>query len=364
MAEYGLQIGTPKVASLGPITFGPGDVLFLADNVRAVVYAIAVPDEGSAGAEAFELDDLDSKLAGLLGCEVDDVIIADMAVHPVSGNVFLSVMRGRGAAALPVLVKVDRHDGALSEVSLQGVAFAETAIANAPSEDDPRTVTLLPDAPDGEEIELGGHKLRVARPPARTSTVTDMAYVDGVLFVAGLSNEEFASNLRRIACPLPGEFIENSLAIVHVSHGRFETHAPIRRFLPYDGGQSILASYTCTPLVQFSLAELGSGSKAEGKTVAELGARSQPLDMVSFTQPDGEYLLICHSANPLMKLAVGEIATQEALTEPKEPRGVTRQVIDIPGVKLLANLNEECVLALQRDESGARHLRSLKTAAL
>jgi hypothetical protein len=98
--------------------------------------------------------------------------------------------------------------------------------------------------------------------------------------------------------------------------------------------------------------------------VAELGARSQPLDMIGFSQADGEYLLICHSANPLMKLSFREIESQDALTEPKEPRGVTRHVIDIAGIKLLANLNMDNVLALQRDESGARHLRSLKTAAL
>jgi hypothetical protein len=364
MADYGLRIGTPEIASLGPITFGPDDILFLADNVRAVVYAVELPAHEAPPAETFELDDVDTKLAGMLGCTTEDVVIADMAVHPRSGNIFLSVMRGRGAAALPVLVEVDQHDGAIREVALEGVPYAEVSISNAPGEDDPRTDTLLPDAPDGEEIELGGHKLRVARPPARTSTVTDMAYVDGVLFVAGLSNEEFASNLRRIAFPFSGDVLDNSLEIFHVSHGRFETHAPIRKFLPYEGGRSILASYTCTPLVQFSLDDLTSGSKVDGKTVAELGARSQPLDMIGFSQADGEYLLICHSANPLMKLSFREIESQDALTEPKEPRGVTRHVIDIAGIKLLANLNMDNVLALQRDESGARHLRSLKTAAL
>ena len=52
------------------------------------------------------------------------------------------------------------------------------------------------------------------------------------------------------------------------------------------------------------------------------------------------------------------------MTEPREPRGVPRDEIHVPGVKKLANFNGDYVLALQRDESGTRHLRSLKTASL
>ena len=91
---------------------------------------------------------------------------------------------------------------------------------------------------------------------------------------------------------------------------------------------------------------------------------NQPLDIVAFDQGGSEYLLIAHSTHPLMKIACSDIDTQEALTEPQEPRGVPRDEIDIPGVKKLANFNGDYVLALQRDESGTRHLRSLKTASL
>ena len=66
-----------------------------------------------------------------------------------------------------------------------------------------------------------------------------------------------------------------------------------------------------------------------------------------------------------MKIACSDIDAQEALTEPKEPHGVPRDEIDGLGtVRRLANLNGDYVLALQRDESGVRHLRSLKTASL
>jgi len=56
-----------------------------------------------------------------------------MAVHPRSGNVYLSVQRGRGAAAQAVLVRVDRPDGSVTDVSLDDVPVAEAAIGDAPA---------------------------------------------------------------------------------------------------------------------------------------------------------------------------------------------------------------------------------------
>src|SRR4051812_39600788 len=75
-----------------------------------------------------------------------------------------------------------------------------------------------------------GRKIRILRRPARQATVTDMAYIDGQLLVAGMSNEEFSSNLRRIAFPFADGMVDNSLEIFHVSHGKWETAAPIRTF--------------------------------------------------------------------------------------------------------------------------------------
>ena len=40
--------------------------------------------------------------------------------------------------------------------------------------------------------------------PVAASTITDLAWVDGVAVVAGLSNEEFTSRLRRVPYPFDG----------------------------------------------------------------------------------------------------------------------------------------------------------------
>jgi hypothetical protein len=261
-------------------------------------------------------------------------------------------MRGRGEAAIPVLIKVGT-DGRLSEVSLENVPFSQSLIEDAPAEDDPRIV---------------------ARDKLRTVTVTDMAYVDGMLMVAGASNEEFASTLRRIPFPFNGATQTNSLEIFHVSHGRYETVAPIRTFVPYEHNTSLLASYTCTPVVHFSLRDIKSGTQLKGRTVAELGAHNRPLDIVSYVSGGEEYLLIANLNHPLAKIACKDIDRQGPLTVtdrslderrdgPLSPLvGVPRQDLPHPGVRRLANLNGSYVLMLQED--AGIHLRSYATATL
>jgi hypothetical protein len=262
-----------------------------------------------------------------------------------------------------VLIRIGCLDGSITDVVLEDVPCAETTIADAPAEDDERLDITLPMGDEGEELKVGERTIRILRRPIRTSTVTDMAYLDGTLLVAGLSNEEFSSKLRRIPFPFSDDAVDNNLEIFHVSHGKWETAAPIRTFVPYDGGRSILASYTCTPVVHFPLADLEPGTKTVGRTVAELGAMNQPLDMVSFVLDGQEHLLVANSNHGLIKIACRDIDGQEGLTEPREPVGVPRETEDLQGVTRLANLNGSHVLALQTD-GGRLHLRSLKTASL
>ena len=343
LGRYGLEIGTPGIKSVGSLAFGPEGILFVGDNVGAAIFAIDVGDADAAHEElTINVDKLDTSLAAFLGCSRDDVFIKDMTVHPSSQNVYLSVMRGSGEAAIPVLVKVG-PDGALSEVPLEDVPFSQTLIEDAPDEDDPRLVS---------------------REKLRTVTVTDMAYVDGVLLVAGASNEEFSSTLRRITFPFKGNTLTNSLEIFHVSHGRYETAAPIRTFVPYAGSTSVLASYTCTPVVQFSLSDLKSGTQVKGRTVAELGAHNRPLDMMSYVHDNEEYLLISNSLHPLIKIACRDIDGQGPLTQPTEPVGVPRQALPHQGVSRMENLNGSHVLMMQQDDSGNINLRSYDIATL
>ena len=42
--ERGMTIGNPAIRAVGPITFGPDGILFIADNVSAQVLAVDVAD--------------------------------------------------------------------------------------------------------------------------------------------------------------------------------------------------------------------------------------------------------------------------------------------------------------------------------
>lgn len=362
-SKHGFKPGDPGVRSVGALTFGPDGVLFVADNREAKIFAIDVEDRGRPAARPVELDKLDTRLAAYLGCGKDDISIRDMAVHPASQAVYLSVMRGLGDAALPVLARI-APDGTIGDVPLKNVAFSEVAIKDAPSVDDERKEGRLAGPNEGEEMQLpNGKTLRVAWDRLRTITVTDLKYLNGMLIVAGASNEEFSSTLRRIPFPFTSDQGTSSLEIFHVSHGKYETHSPIRSFVPYRDGAGILASYTCTPVVHFSLADLAPGAQAKGRTVAELGAMNTPLDMVAFERDGEGYVLVSNSSHGLFKIALRDVETQPGLTEPQGAVGVPRTTLPQEGVSRMAMVGDS-VLMMQADGAGDLHLRPYACAAI
>src|SRR4030095_7169541 len=133
--------------------------------------------------------------------------------------------------------------------------------------------------------------------PERSFTVTDMKWRDGELFVAGLSNQDFASTLRRIKYPFDAQQSITSVEIYHTGHNLIETRAPIRAmsFATLGGKPYLVAAYTCTPIVLIPLDELKDGTHIRGKTIAELGYGNTPADLIAFSKTDQgktEYFLL------------------------------------------------------------------------
>ncbi len=336
--------GNPAVMSLGAMTFGPENVLFVGDTKGAAIYALDVEDhETNRGQAPINIENIDRRIAASLGTRVEDIVIHDMAVHPASQNVYFSVSRGRGNDAKPVLLKVDVM-GMVQEVPLEDIKYSRAEITNAPKE--------------GQTVGRRGT-------PARTLTVTDLAYADGEVFVAGLSNEEFASNLRRVPFPFDGRLQATSLEIYHVSHGRNETHAPVMTFTPHmvDNELNIVAAYTCTPLVTFPLTKLRNGEHVFGKTIAELGAGNRPLDIIAVELNGSQQLLVANSRHPLMKINPRDFLGATALVSPTKENGVGFMPVEEQGIVQLDNLNRDHVLVLQRSGDGL-DLRSLPKRGL
>ena len=218
------------------------------------------------------------------------------------------------------------------------------------------TETMLPNAP---EADPG------ARRNPRASSITDMAYVDGRLFMAGLSNEEFSSKLRSVQYPFTAVDEGTSVEIWHAAHGQFETHSPIYTFVPYtvDGEQNLIAGYLCTPLVKFPVDQLQPGAKVMGTTIAELGNRNRPLDMVVYQKDGKDYLLMSNTSRGVMKIPTENFADQPGLTDPVPDgsfAGIGAETIaQMAGVEQLDLLDDQHAIVIARNDAGQANLEAV-----
>jgi hypothetical protein len=334
-----LTAGKAELQSAGVMTFGPNGVLFVADSLGAMIYAIDTQDRTASTAAEMNVTGLRDKVAGLLGTTPDQVLINDIAVNPISRNAYLSVARGLGPTAAAVIVRVTPA-GQLSTLSLDNVKHSKVALPNPGN-------------------------VGTGRANARAQSITDMGIADGRLFVAGLSNEEFSSTLRSVPLPFPSSIDKGtSIEIWHANHNRFETNAPVRVFVPYKIGQqqNILAAYTCTPLVKFDVSSLKPGTKVMGTTIAELGMGNNPLDMFVYNKEGKEFFLMSNDRRGIMKLPTANIGATPAITERVQgTAGVPYETITaLTNVQQLDKFSEQQALILQLNSGSL----DLKTVAL
>jgi len=287
-----LKAGKADLKSVGVLAFGPDGVLFAGDSMGGQIFAIDTQDRTASTAAAVEVMGLTAKIAAMLGTTADQIAVNDIAVNPASKKTYVSVSRGVGVDATPVIVRIDTT-GKLEALSLDNVKHASV---------------LLPNPVNASTGGRGGN--------ARLQAITDLAFVDNRVYVAGLSNEEFSSTLRAIPFPFNSADKGANVEIWHASHNRFETNSPIRTFLPYkvNGEQTILASYTCTPLVKVPVASLQSGAKVKGTTIAEFGAGNTPLDMIAYNKGGKNYILMSNTSRGVMKFAADGLETFNPIT--------------------------------------------------
>jgi hypothetical protein len=335
------QVGKPALKSAGPLAFGPEGVLFVGDPRGAALFAIGVePAESASSGETVKFEGVNVQLAALVGIKPDELLINDVAVQPGSSVVFLSASRGRGPDAEPLLAKITAA-GKLTLLSLDNVPYAKVELTNAPGPD---------------EVDKRGNRLR-------QDSITDLHFVDGRVFVAGLSNEEFASKLRSIAFPFTGSDPGAGVEIYHGAHGQFETRSPVRTFVPFNvhGEPHLLAAYTCTPLVTFPVSDLKPGMKLRGTTVAELGNRNRPLDIIAYQKDGRTFLLLANSARGVMKIATDTIDQQASISQPvKGTAGLSYDTVEgLKGVEHLDKLGDAHAVLLVRTENGALNLQTV-----
>ncbi len=336
--KAGFVVGNPEMNSIKAIAFGPENILFVGDNTGRSLYAIDVKDSRRTTTKAFNMAGLNEKLAAAMGAFKDDITIQDMAVNPLSKNVFFAVSKERGNETHYALFRLG--DDGLREFSLEEVSHSKMAIANSPTT-----------------------KHKIWNRPSRTYTVTDLHYANGEVIVAGLSNEEFSSGLRRVPFPFNEKMVTTGIQVYHVTHGTNETHAPIHRFLPVklENQWHVVAGYMCTPLVTFKMSELNGNKKLVGKTVAEIGAGNTPTGIISYNYQGNDYVLVGNNVHPLTKISGKDLFNAKAIKAPSRDRGVKKENVKMGSISHIADYDEEHILLIIRDKNKGTY--NLKTVA-
>jgi hypothetical protein len=297
-----LTPGNIELKSAAQLAFGPDGILFIADSHSAIIFAVDTKDMAPAASPSnLEVKGINTKIAALLGLSADDILINDFKVSPYSKAVYFAVSRGRGADAKPVVLRMD-GTGKMTEFGLSNVRYASLSLPDAGNWN-----PKLDRTPNGS---VNGNP--------RIQSITDMNYVNGKVLVAGISNEEFASDLRAIPFPFRTAEKSTGIQIWHSAHGRYETASPVRTFVPYtiNKEEYILAAYTCTPLVKIPVNSLKPGAKITGTTIAELGESNRPLEMISYRRDGHDYALMSNNKRGVMKINFDNLGNYKAITPP------------------------------------------------
>ena len=284
----GLNSGTgPKPVSIDRLAFSPYGALFIADNQGAAIYAVDL--DRSTGAPGLKsVEHIEKQVGALIGSDAGKFYFTDLAVDPKTGQGYLGAVMSSGGSAL---FRVDGA-GVVTPVALDKLTYSEVDI--------PNPMPLVP-----------GYRA------TRDTTVTSMAYDNGRLYVAGLSNEEFSSKLRSIPYPFRSESRGAGIEIFHTSHGQMETRSPVYTLLPMRFGEKmeLLAAYICTPLVRLPEDALKDGAGLRGTTIAEMGRHNRPIDMVRYTKDGQDWLLMANSRRGVLKVPVSAVQDAQEIPE-------------------------------------------------
>jgi len=332
--------GTPEIKSINVISFAPEGVLMIGDGAASQVLAIQTGDASRRGTLMNKIEGVDAKMAGRLGAKADGIEILDMAVNPASGTVYFAVRKQDDKSYL--ILTVDAS-GEIGEFELDDVEYAR--------------------------IRLSAGKVVIRN-------ITDVAWADGKVVASGRGTETFASAIFSIDAPLSHDSVGSvySAETYHVSHGRWETKAPMSVLIPLkeDGKSYVVGAFSCTPVVKYPLDSIEPGAQVKGTSVIELGSGNRPIDMFVYEKDGEPYVLtntfrFHHERRPFGPspywtvkfeqglLAENEKVNKEAIRRLKGSEPATPKIEMIEayhGVMQMDKLDDKRAVALRETEGG------------
>ncbi|MEO0382489.1 MAG: hypothetical protein AAF234_02965 [Pseudomonadota bacterium] len=300
----------------GALEFSDDGTLFVGDNYSGAIYAFDLT-EGDTPEQVMPVNiaDIDVRIADALGVAQSALAINDMAVHPITADIYISVTRIGNFESAPAIMRVSQT----AEIELMDLAaldFDMQMLEHYPDQETtfrPRGLGQNP--PLVRDIAKGDITIS-------SLAIMDMEYHDGELFVAGVAFDNFLSTLRRMDFPFTAEQTAANVEMYHISHDQYETRAPIRAMSIHeiDGEMQLVAAYTCSPVVLIGLDDIVDGAQISARTIMDYG-NGQPMDMVAFQYQGEEMLFLTNNSRSPHVLPVAGFAGAQPLTPEDFPRG-------------------------------------------
>lgn len=336
-----MELLEKSIEGASVLSFGPDNILFIGDSKKGRIYAVPTNAEVLQVPVPFNVVGVDKMIAGKLGVTSSDIIINDMQIHPVSQEAYIAVKNGHAPSARSLIAVISPSDNEVRFLDLSDPEIATVSIKD-PRKDDFNFWRNL---------------------PATTFNITDIDYHDGYVYAAGLTNGDFASTLRKIKYPFDGTQDKVAgIEMYHAVHTQMETRAPIRTmtFAEVNGEPTLIAAYTCTPLVSIPASQINEGEHIKAKTVAELGYGNTPIDMITFMaqEMDGSFdrkLLIINKERSASVISMKDFAKAnlgEGLTAGKftwGPEGVQTFPVPLGGAMQISEQNAMMLTVLRRN---------------
>jgi hypothetical protein len=253
--------GNPKLKSIESIAFGPNGLLLIGGGTQVVT--VETGDTKETAWSKTEVANIDQLLAGKLGLTAKDIEIKKLAVNPASKKAYVAIRSLKGNQY--VILTVDGA-GKVDEFSLDNVKFNSYPLA------------------------VGDKAI---------TKITDLTWAGNRIVVATQAGDTFGSRVFAINPTAKDGLTSFSTETFHTGHNKMETKAPIICLMPYeeDGKTNVVGSFTCTPIVKYSLEEMRPEAKVKGVTVLELGQGNTPRSMFAYEKAGKKYVLVSVAKN-------------------------------------------------------------------
>ncbi|HLF92895.1 MAG TPA: hypothetical protein VJB14_05510 [Planctomycetota bacterium] len=254
-------LGTPQAGGaavqLLAIKFDAEGTLYAADAKNNQIASYGLADKKGKLAPV-QVPDLGAQLAKALSCGADEVVIHDIAAHPTTFAVFLSV--GKKGTPESRLFKV----GADRKVV---------------------------------EVAVGELKKAAVKLPDGTQPFDIAVTAKNVILSSTGRDRTFSSELHRVPLPLAeGKMLNAQTELYHASHKAWETKAPLVAMTAFTmgGKEYIVGATKCTPVVRIPVDEIGDKAKVKTTTIIELGGGNSPVSMMVYGQGPNQSLILTH----------------------------------------------------------------------